>query len=521
MLAWRATHSGNEILAANDEPGASDETTHLFALGEGAGPPLAAVFRTRRAGKRRSRREAPLRDPRREPEPTPGESFDVVLTDDLRVERTRRTGPIDTQETDEFPAVPGFGDGPVDLEPTRPMQSAALAEAEAARAEARAVAEAAKSEAEEAKTEAEAAKTEAEAAKAEAEAVKAEAEAVKAELELARAEAEAAKAEVVAAKAEVVAAKNETLSPSEEQTTEPVADAQVVVSAAAPAGAVPTHLADIIPPDADPVWAAQAVLGLASARAKANRTPADGAWFAEVFRNEYLLAHPMRADHTSEREAEFIENQLCVATGGRLFDLCCGYGRHTLPLARKGFELVGLDLSLDMLKHALTQAQKESLSIKFVHGDMRDLNFDEVFDGGYSLDTSFGFFSDAENLMVLRGVHRALKSGGRFVLDIANRDFAIRDIPNRNWWEGDGCLVQEDIEFNHLESRLRIKRFLVFADGLQREYDISLRLYSAHELTRMLALVGFEVVDISGSTHTAGAFFGDASHRIIVTAQKA
>jgi len=498
-------------LAANDEPGAT-ETQHIYALGgESGDPPLAAVFRTRKSRKRK-RGAAASRgvDPRREPGPSPGESYDVVLTEDHRVERTRRTGPLDSQPTDEFEreteplptaAEPEGGFASVDeldLEPTRPLDSEVLAQASAAKAEA----EAAKAEAEVAKTEAEVAKTEAEAAKAEAQAVREELEAAKAEAEAAKAEAEAVKASAATAPP--------TSGPSE------VAELSASVESA-----VATHLAEIIPPDADPVWAAQAVLGLASAHAEANRTKVEGAWFADVFRNEYLLAHPMRAAHTSEREVEFLESQLCVAQGGRLFDLCCGYGRHTLPLARKGYEMVGLDLSLDLLKHALTQAQKESLSIKFVHGDMRDLNFDEVFDGAFSLDTSFGFFSDAENLMVLRGVHTALKRGGRFILDIANRDFAIHDVPNRNWWEGDGCLVQEDIEFNHLESRLRIKRFLVFADGLQREYDISLRLYSVHEIAQMLSLVGFEVVDVSGSTHTSGAYFGDASQRIMITGQKA
>ena len=495
-------------LADADQP--TDETKHLYTLGDDAGEvPLAAVFRTRKGGRKRRRRE-PTRspDPRREPEPSPGESYDVVLTEDYQVQRTRRTGPLDAVDTDEFerkkslprPERAGFGSGVVELEPTRPMESPAAAEAAIAKAEAA-----------KAKSDREAALSEAEAALSEAEAAKAEAAAVKAEAQAAKAEARAAKAELETVKAEAEAAKQAAIAAT---TSDPPAEPEGSVESA------PSALSEVIPADADPVWAAQAVLGLAEEYARANRTASDGAWFSEVFRNEFLLASPPRETRTSEREAEFIEEQLGVAAGGRLFDLCCGYGRHTLPLARKGYETVGLDLSLDMLKHALTKAQKESLSIKFVHGDMRDLNFDEVFDGAYSMDTSFGFFSDAENLGVLRGVLAALKKGGRFVLDVANRDHAIRDVPNRNWWEGDGCLVQEDIEFSQLESRLRIKRFLVFADGLQREYDISLRLYSLHELQRMLSMVGFEVVDVAGSTHTAGAYFGAESPRIIVTCQK-
>jgi SAM-dependent methyltransferase len=215
-----------------------------------------------------------------------------------------------------------------------------------------------------------------------------------------------------------------------------------------------------------------------------------------------------------------IESALKLSGGARVLDLCCGYGRHTVPLAAKGYEVVGLDLSLDMLKAALGRAQANALAIKFVHGDMRDLNFRDVFDGVFCFDSSFGFFTEPENLMVLRGVHDALKRGGRFILDVANRDYALRGIPTRNWWEGDGCLVQEDIEFDHLTSRLAIKRFAVFADGMQREYNISMRLYAVHELVRMAQMVGFEVREISGSRHTPGAFFGPESNRIILTMEK-
>lgn len=278
-------------------------------------------------------------------------------------------------------------------------------------------------------------------------------------------------------------------------------------------------LADL-PLDVDPLTAMDAVLGLARRQAGQSRDDADDAWYRRLFGNEYLLAHPMRSDASTENEVAFIEEALGVKQGARLLDLGCGYGRHAIRLARHGYDVVGLDLSMEMLERALTQAQSQSLSIKFVHGDMRDLNFREVFDGAICFDTSFGYFSEAENLMVLRGVHDALKRGGRLVLDVVNRDHVLRDVPQRNWWEGDGCLVQEDIEFDHDTSRLLVKRFVVFADGVQREYDISLRLFSLHELRKMLHLVGFDVLQVSGGLHTPGAFFGPESNRIIVLAEK-
>ncbi len=275
-----------------------------------------------------------------------------------------------------------------------------------------------------------------------------------------------------------------------------------------------------LPINFDPVLAVDAVLSVAQRHATSKRTPTAGSWFAELFSNDYFLASPARFGPASEREVEFIDAALSVPAGGRLLDLACGAGRHALLLAARGYDLVGLDMSLDMLKRALVRAQAESLAIKFVHGDMRDLNFSEAFDGVISFDTSFGFFTEAENLMVLRGVHLALKKGGRFLIDVANRDCAIRGLPTRNWWEGEGCLVQEDIEFDHVASRLSIKRFCVFADGMQREFNISIRLYAPHELQRLLELAGFEVLELSGSRHTRRAYLGPESPRLIFVAQR-
>jgi len=275
------------------------------------------------------------------------------------------------------------------------------------------------------------------------------------------------------------------------------------------------------PVDIDPGTAVDAVLGFARHNAAVKRTPSAGAWFSELFNADFFLGAPPTSTAHSEREAEFIARSLGVAAGGRLLDLACGHGRHAIPLATRGYDLVGLDLSLDMLKAALGRAQKAALAIKFVHGDMRDLNFHQVFDGAYCVDTSFGYFSEPENLMVLRGLNDALKSGGRVLIDVANRDYCLKSVPTRNWWEGDGCLVQEDVEFDYAASRAVIKRFSVFADGTQQESNISVRLYALHELTRMLQVAGFEVREVSGHRHTPGAFFGAESARLIVVAEKA
>ncbi|MEZ4470268.1 MAG: methyltransferase domain-containing protein [bacterium] len=281
-----------------------------------------------------------------------------------------------------------------------------------------------------------------------------------------------------------------------------------------------TPLRNLLPADADLAWAQDALLVLAAQDAARLRTPTRGAWFAELFGEEYLASQPRRSDEAVEREVAFVLDSVRLEEPARVLDLACGAGRHAAVLARLGHQVVALDLSLPLLRRGVDVARHEDLAIHFIHGDMRDMDFHEEFDAACLLDTSFGYFTDVENLMVLRSLFRALRPGGRLVLDVANRDFVQGCVPTRNWWEGDGCLVQEDIELIQETSRLEIRRYLVFADGRERIYDISIRLFALHELRHLLQLAGLEILDVSGSVHTAGAFFGACSERILITAAR-
>ncbi len=249
--------------------------------------------------------------------------------------------------------------------------------------------------------------------------------------------------------------------------------------------------------------------------------PLEPAWYQQIFTEEYFRTLPMGFHKQTLREAQFVVDSLGVGDGGRILDLCCGFGRHTLDLAKRGYDMVGLDLSLPLLQKALGEAQRRKLSIKFIHGDIRELNFQEVFDATYCWHTSFGYFDDKTNFEVLRGVHRALKPGGRFLLEIVNRDFIVGLMPRRKWWEGADCLFLEEIAFNYNTSVLHTKRSFIYDDGRPPwEQNIYIRLYSLHELQNLLRLGGFNVLDVSGQIQTRGFYLGQASPNIILLAEK-
>jgi SAM-dependent methyltransferase len=243
-------------------------------------------------------------------------------------------------------------------------------------------------------------------------------------------------------------------------------------------------------------------------------------WWEELFNDDYLRTMEKVTDAQVGTEVDFIETSLGLERGGTMLDLACGTGRQAIELARRGYEVVAFDLSLQMLARAGDEAQERDVKLNFVQGDMRDMTFEAQFDGVYCWNTAFGYFDEEKNAHVIDRVHRALKAGGLFLLDVVNRDFIVRQSPSLAWFEGDGCVCMDEMTVDFITSRMKVKRTLMLDDGRSRETEYSMRIYSLHELGRILHEHGFKVTEVSGRLATPGVFFGNESPRTIILAEK-
>jgi SAM-dependent methyltransferase len=243
-------------------------------------------------------------------------------------------------------------------------------------------------------------------------------------------------------------------------------------------------------------------------------------WWEELFNDDFIRTMAKISPAQIASEIDFVEDSLGVEKGGALLDLGCGTGRHAIELARRGYEVVGFDLSLAMLARAADEAQERDQKLNFVQGDMREMTFEESFDGVYSWNTSFGYFDEETNAKVIAKVRTALKTGGQFLLDVINRDYMIRQAPSLAWFEGDGCVCMDEMSIDWITSRMRVKRTMMMDDGRAKEIEYSVRVYSLHELGRILHEQGFKVVEVSGRTATPGVFFGNEAPRTLILAEK-
>ena len=302
-----------------------------------------------------------------------------------------------------------------------------------------------------------------------------------------------------------------------------VDEAPRIVTAAAASSAQPALAAPVTV--ASPPPAAPAVAQVAPSVAVITGEPHEQKrkkrqWFEELFNDDYTRALPRVTTVYLEREAKFIEESLGCEKGATILDLGCGAGEQAVAIASHGYEVIGVDLSLAMLARASDEAAEKRQRINFLQGDMRELTFEAAFDGVYCWGMTFGYFDDAKNAEVVSKVHRALRPGGRFLLDVNNRDFLACRLPSMVWFEGEGCVCMDEVQMNSITSRLQVKRTMMMEDGRQRELEYSIRLYALHELGKLLHDHGFRVAEASGDISNPGVFFGADSPRIMILAEK-
>ena len=177
-------------------------------------------------------------------------------------------------------------------------------------------------------------------------------------------------------------------------------------------------------------------------------------------------------------------------------DICCGMGRHLLPLLALGHRIVGLDYSPMMLRLAREMGQEAGLQPTLVQGVAQSLPFaDGAFDVMLNLFNSFGYLpTDDENLQVLREAARCVRPGGRFFLDTRNNTHQILYAP---YHEAIRVAGKRELIMRctyHTESRRLESRWTDAKDQARLVHTASIRLYSPDELATMLEEVGFELV---------------------------
>ncbi|HEY6865802.1 MAG TPA: class I SAM-dependent methyltransferase [Candidatus Eisenbacteria bacterium] len=245
-------------------------------------------------------------------------------------------------------------------------------------------------------------------------------------------------------------------------------------------------------------------------------------WPVAFFDDDYLrIYRPMFTEEKTRAEVEFIAGALGLESPGAVLDVACGFGRHAIGMARRGHRVTGVDFNPRYLEIAAEEARRAGVEVRWVTGDMRALPFDREFDAVYSFFTSFGYFGDEENERVLAGIARALVPGGRFLIDMANRDWLLTHPLQRVWQQrDDGSLLAEEVALDLKSSRVRSRQILIEPQGghrVTKEFD--LRAYTCAELSALCARHGLDVREVWGGADRSE--YSTESRRLVLLAARA
>lgn len=219
-------------------------------------------------------------------------------------------------------------------------------------------------------------------------------------------------------------------------------------------------------------------------------------WFERSFREDYVLVYRHRDDSAAHEEIANLLERLPIKDTGRVLDLCCGSGRHSRALARRGYEVVGVDLSPVLLQ--LAEEQNNYPHLSFTRCDMRDIPFREEFDIVVNLFTSFGYFAtDEENAKVVRNMAQALKTDGEVIIDYLNPAYVIENLVPHSSKQVAGMSIDEE---RWIQDGFVKKRILVNDEHTSepREYLEQVRLFSVEQMTGMLKQAGFGSIQVFG-----------------------
>lgn len=223
-------------------------------------------------------------------------------------------------------------------------------------------------------------------------------------------------------------------------------------------------------------------------------------WYEQLFENYAKTYDKEVFTRGTLQEVDFIETEIGSDKSLKILDVGCGTGRHSVELAKRGYEVTGFDLSEDQLKAAREKAKAAGLEIAFFRADARTFQTEEKYglaimlcEGGFPLmDT------DEENFAILENVIAALKPGGKFIFTTLSVLYPIFN--NLKKFHDENMVTGTFVghTFDLLTFRDRNRMEIPDDDGNKRTFDCNERYYAPSEISWLLKSLGMKNIEIWG-----------------------
>lgn len=236
----------------------------------------------------------------------------------------------------------------------------------------------------------------------------------------------------------------------------------------------------------------------------------------------YLINHKQTLSERTATEVDGMQNLLKLSPGASVLDLPCGYGRHSIELAARGYQITGLDINSTHLSRAREEARKRGIEAKFDKGNMLDFNVSEQFDAAINMFYSFGFFeTDEENKQAAQNFYDCLKAGGKFLM---HTDVNVPRILSGKYKEdeerhlSEGKTLRIIDKYNPETKRIDGAWIIKDDQGKEERKEYSVRVYTKEEFIELCKAVGFSHCEAYSDWQ--GTPYSEEAEDMIVVATK-
>lgn len=245
-------------------------------------------------------------------------------------------------------------------------------------------------------------------------------------------------------------------------------------------------------------------------------------WFNDFFQGAALeLWRRANSSEDTQREVQFLQKALATPMGGKLLDLPCGNGRLSLPMALLGYQVTGVDFSTTFLEEAQSTAKAYKCKTNFINADMRELTYENEFDGAFCMGNSFGYFDRAGTTTFLGTVSKSLKPRARFIIESAMvAECFLVNGSEREWLQRGNMYMLVENDYDCRLSTVESK-YVFIENGKEETRCATHWVYTTGELCQMLEEAGFSVEELFSSPDPDEAEpFTLGAERLIVVAEK-
>ena len=246
-------------------------------------------------------------------------------------------------------------------------------------------------------------------------------------------------------------------------------------------------------------------------------------WYEDFFQGiNCELWEKAIPDEVTKQEVDFLLSEFDLQQGQHILDIACGFGRHAIELAKRGFSVTGIDISQTFIKGLTEKISSESLDIKAIQADILAVQLNEKFSGAVCLGNSFGYFNFDRMKLFVEKVSSWLDTGSKFIINsgmIAESILPNLEHYSKNKTYTVGDITMEVTNVYHVEDSYMVSNLLYTKDGKTEEHSYKHYVFTLGEVKRLLKLYGLNTIATYSSTSKVEYKLG--GQQVYIVAQKA